>query len=618
MPKTPKGSKSANKSSTTTQKTPSKVKTSENNKQRAPNRSKAKLTELSQNTSGSQETSNLVNTNANMYGSIDGETTLRITIEKLAQLKRDGVDPKLYIANNLDGPDGYLELVGWSKGKHIPNTLYDSLVGTDLKIRRLALRGRGIWSTCYCPKERSKFGEQIDPSKENTTHLENLYIFRTFSISPCSLLNLIARSPKLKELRFYGDLEKVDCDHLSVFEAVRFLSNLERLYWPLCNKRYHLPTLRLIVSRCDQIATFYCNAERTCDFIGAEKLPNLRYLSLNLNEDWNYRLPDDATFNSISHNDTLSAEEKELKLTKKREKKCRKLMKSLPNRIEKLAYLTQLDKVEALELRTYEITFQDDEDDAAKNEQIIDYYETYQLKFWESVAKMRGLKYLAVYGAWELDKVARELAKHGLQIEYFRTSLMPQSLMQGIKDSSDESLPVDPDDDRRSLKLNLIDVTRHLVKLAKLKSLNFSCFEFLADFHQETKVALKDVSDLIWRIDCRVPMTYIVEEVLNQILRRGNQSGRSYLIKLIIEPDDASKARFYMESIQKFSTMSSIKDRLHLLASNECKQRYGRAYKAMSLWGIEQAEGRDKGPFEQLKAAWDCYEEQFRPLDRYV
>lgn len=615
MPPTPKVPKLSIKTSTPNRKTISKEAGS--GQKQTPN-SRTKLTELFQNSKDPQDRFDRTVGTVDMYGSIDGDLTLRITIEKLRQLEKEKVNSRDYIANNLTATDGYLELVGWSKGKYIPNSFYDSLFNPNLKIRRLALRGRGSWTTCNCPKEQSKFGEQIDSiCSENITHLEHLYIFRTFSISPCALLDLISRSPNLKTFRFYGDLERSLVDHYSAFDSVRFISSLEALYWPWCNRRYHLPTLRTLVSRQDQIITFYCDAESTCDFISSDRLPNMRYLSLNLNEHWNYHVPEDA-FEAIVQNDSLTNEEKEAKLIKKKERKCRKLMKTLPNRIEKLIYLTQLDMVEALEIRTYDITFQDDEDDEQKNAQIIKQYETYQLKFWECVAKMRSLKYLAAYGAWDLDKVARELAKHGLQIEYFRTNLMPVSLMIGIRESSDENQPLDPDEEKKTLKLNLIDSTRHLVKLAKLKSLHFSCFEFLADLHTDTQVALKDVSDLIWRIDCRVYVTKVVDDVLNQILRRGNQSGRSYRIKLSVEPEDPSKAKFIIETVQKFST-TTIKDRLHILVQSECKQRYGKAnYKTMSLWGLEQAGGRDRAVFEQLKAAWNTYDEQFRPIDRFV
>lgn len=501
----------------------------------------------------------------------EGTRVMRFTVELLDKLERDQHLVKKYIENNLN-QTGCIEIFGWSKQKYIPNSFYDGLFTSDLKLKKLILRGRGVWDTCHCPKNSSTNGAQIDTiTEENITHLEHIYIMRTFNVSACALLDLISRSPNLKTVRFYGVLTKND--HHEAFKSVRFLSELERVYWPWCSKKLHSPTLKTLVKRHDKIVTFYSNAETTCDLLAADALQNLRNLSLILNENW-----------ACKPGNTQKAS----------------------RYLKKIVYLSHAKNLEALEIRSFDLNL-DEEGHEETNLNVRRLYETYQLSFWEQVVKLKNLKYLAVYGAWELDKVSRELARHGIQIEYFKTNLMPSSLMPCVDKRDD------------ILVLSMAESIKQLGKLVKLRSLHFICHENLTGIDEKTVAAMKEISDLIWTLDIRIKFTPEVEDLLTNMLRRGNQLSRGYKIKLHVECSETRYANLYLETFLKFSSSTNLRTRLESVVEAAAKERFGKSLlKAYHIWGVQQVSSREKTIFEQLKSTWEFYDEIFEPVDMFV
>lgn len=506
-----------------------------------------------------------------LMASVDGQEAVKITREVIDSLGRECKDAKEYISNNLEQSNFNLEIYGFSQGKYVPSSFYDNLFSTNLNVKQLTLRGRGLWNTCRCPPRKS-MTEQIDTiSPDKTTNIERLYIMRPFQIRACTLLDLIARSPNLKIVRFYGVL--IDGEHHEAFDSVRFQCELERVYWPWCNRKRNLPTLKTLVKRNDTITTFYSNGDSTCDLLGSDLLPNLRYLSIILNESWVCK------DNSIKR----------------------------PNRyLKKIAYLSLAKKLEALEIRTFKLELEDYENEEI-DATVWRLYENYQLSFWENVAKLPNLKFLAIYGAWELDNVARELARHGLQIEYLRTNLVPSSMIPAIDAGED------------LLVLSMCDSIKELRKLTKLRSLHFACHENLANIDSKTVSALKELADLIWVFDLRIAFSPEVEDLITNILRRGNQQGKAFNIKLHVESNKSDHANCYVETIVKFSSSQAVRQQLISTVEQAAKEKFGKvAYKTFHLWGIEQAGSRDRSVYDKLSTAWNVYNDVFKPIDMFT
>jgi len=506
--------------------------------------------------------------------SVDGQESVKLTrelLDLLAQQKRDVVE---YISNNLDDTSANLEVYGFSRGKYIPSSFYDDLLASDLKLKQLTFRGRGLWNTCRCPSLEDTSGDELVDflNPEQMTSIERLYIMRPFQIRACTFLDLIARSPNLKEVRFYGIL--IDDEHHKPFDSVRFTCSIERLYWPWCNRKRNLPTLKTLVRRMDSITTFYSNGDSTCDLLGADLLPNLKYLSLILNESW----------------------------------VCKDEKMKRPNRyLKKIAYLSLAKKLEALEIRTFRLDIEEYEYDEELDSAVRRIYENYQLTFWENIAKLPNLRYLAIYGAWELDTVARELARHGLQIEYLRTNLVPSSMIPAIDAGED------------LLVLSMCDSIKELRKLTKLRSLHFACHENLANIDSKTVSALKELADLIWVFDLRIAFSPEVEDLITNIMRRGNQQGKVYKIKLHIESTRDDHANTYIETIAKFSSVQAVKDHLLSIVGQEARSKFGRmSYKTFHLWGIEQIASRDRSSFDKLNETWGQYNQIFNPIDIFA
>lgn len=497
---------------------------------------------------------------------------LSFTLELMDRLKAANQDAKDYIANNMDSAGGELQIYGWSRGKYIDSSFYDKLFTPDLNIKKVMLRGRGTWETCHCPKMTNGIDRAIPKLK---TNLEHLYIMKTFNISACALLDLVARSPKLKTVRFYGVLTHVE-GHPEAFKIEKFPGQLEGVYWPWCSKKLHLPTLQALLKGNDKITTFYSTGFVTCELLGSDYLPNLRHLSLLLNESWQCKP-------SYS-------------------KKASRYVKKLP-------YLSNAKKLESLEVRTFDLDIDEDDRECEEiNKVVKQLNEEYQLQFWIQIAKLTELKFLAIYGSWELDKVCHQLARHGIQIEYFKTNLLQGNLHHLIGD---------PDND---LLLSMDESLRQLRKLAKLRSIHYVCHDKLIGIDKASVTALKEVSDLIWSFDIQTKFTEDVEDLLALMLKRANQSGKTYMISLAIESAESHHANFYHETLLKHSTGLNLRKRIENTVEMATKERYGKSnYRDFRLWGIKQvSSSRDRTTFEHLKAVWDRYNDIYNPVDKFV
>lgn len=458
---------------------------------------------------------------------------------------------------------------GWARDVSLPDEIYDLLFNTPLKksAKYLTLRGRGTWSTCYCPEEGSKFGEQVDTiNEDDITNLEYIYVGPTFTISSCALLDLISKSPKLKILRFYGMI--CNHNHHEIFKSKRFLSDLDQVFWPFPKKKKQVPTLSIIVKRNENLTTLYTSSEVICDLLAAEALNNLRYLSMNLNENW-----------------TCDAGN----------------VKKARGHLERLQYLSLAKNIEALEIRTFMDNehFSECSETNLKAEHL---YENYKLSFWTQVARWQKLRYLGVYGAWQLEDTCREMVKHGLQVEYLKISLMPSTIMASV----------DAGDDNPILAMEA--AARNLRKLSRLRSLYFVCFEKLASIDRETSGALKELIDLFWVVDIKTGLTDEVEDLLSSVAKRANQSGKMFKIKLYIQPQDEKSAGILATTTLRFPIGTiSIRDRLMSLAEDELTKRQIKgSCKTPFVWGLEQIEGgRDKESYGYLSRHWQSYQDKF-------
>lgn len=459
---------------------------------------------------------------------------------------------------------------GWSKKDgHIPNTFYDNLFNSELRALKLVLKGRGVWDTCRCPNNlNGVIGSQMvdNVSSYEKTRLSCLVIGETFTISSCALLDLLSRSPNLKILQFGGIISKHD--HNQAFQSKVFYCDLQQIYWPFPNKK-QIPTISTIAKRNDSINTLHSSIETVCDLLASETLEKLKYLSMNLTEKWS--------------------------CTKGNHKKIYKYL-------EKIKYLPLAKELEALEIRTFDLDeICEDEETSVNVERV---YENYKLSFWEQVSKLPKLKYLAIFGAWQLESVCSELAKHGAQIEYLKTNLIPSSVIEAI-DGGDDN-PV----------LRMVDAVRNMRKLTSLRSVYYSCADKLANIGNRTTGVLKELLDIIWVFDIKVKLTPEVEEFVANVARRGNQLGRQYEVELLVSPGrDSEYADLLVRQLLKVPYNFSLRQYLETTASRAVKERYGHNdFGNIYIWGIRQVDNiRDKANFDRMKSAWRRYEGKFNP-----
>lgn len=463
---------------------------------------------------------------------------------------------------------------GWSKKEVVANEVYDNLINSRLDATTLVLKGRGLWDSCHCPAQQSKFGEQFDPIvPNNITNLESIYVTSTFSISSCALLNLIARSPKLKTLKFMGNL--IDHDHAEKFLSSRFLSNLDSLHWPWARTR-DLSTIKILVKRNENITTLYTNSVTVCDLLAAETLPNLRYLSLNMNDRW------------LSNPESL---------------------KRGYRAIENMKYLATAKNVEALEIRSFSVC--EVEPSSKKKVEIERIHESYVITFWEQVSKLPKLVFLAVYGSWELERICREMSKHSLQIELLKINLMPNSVIAANENRDDNPT------------FSMVDGIRNIRKLSRLRSLHLICYEKLGTIDEKTTSAMKEILDLFWNIEIKVNFTPEVEDFMNILMRRANQLGKLFNLNLHIQTRSTKTEEYadlLVEKKLRFPLGTNLRERLASIAEDETKSRFNKPFfENFQIWGIEQTDNfRDRQKFEELSSKWKLYNQKFEVEARFT
>lgn len=372
------------------------------------------------------------------------------------------------------------EIYGWTKDEFLPNSIYDDLFTNANNARILYFKGRGRWDSCRCPKKASTKGEQFDTIRgEDITNLEYIHVSsKTFTISACALLDLVSRSPKLKNIFFMGTL--TNTDHTDAFASKRFITDLTRLSWPWPTKR-DAPTISILLKRNENLTTFYSTFQTTSQMLASELLPSLRFLSLNLSESW----------------------------------ACKPgRTKKVFNHLTNIKYLALAKTVEALEVRTFDNS--NDCEDEQTRDQVERVYEDYQLTFWEYIGKLPNLRYLAIYGSWELERSCREMAKHGLQIEFLKMNLMPSSVIAAIEEQDDNPI------------FSMVNGAKDLRKLSKLRSIHYMCFEKLKSIDARSVPALKEIVNLFWKCEMKMNFTDEVEDLLQHLVKRGHQLGKAY------------------------------------------------------------------------------------------
>lgn len=495
------------------------------------------------------------------------EATLIIKPELISKLNNQKQSIKEFILSKHKHAKE-ITIYGWSKRSGvIPNDIYDSIFDSSNVANKFTLVGRGVWDTCRCPKEISAIpGSQVDNITESDkTNLELIIVRETFTISSCALLDLVSRSPNLKTLIFHGVISKHE-HYLSFYPKV-FYCSLKQIYWPFPTKK-QIPTVTTLVKRNDEIRTFYCNIQTTCDLLAAEKLNKVRFLSLNLNEDWN----------------------------------CQKGVYKKPFKyLERTKLLLNAKNIEALEIRTFDLPeVSEDPETVASVERI---FENYKISLWEQVSRLPKLKYLAVYGAWDLESVCSELAKHGIQIEYLRFNLLPKSVMEAIDEGDDN--PV----------ISMVEAVRNIRKLTSLRSIHYTCADKLANIGNKTILVLKELLDIIWVFDVKVRFTPEVEDFMNNVVRRGNQQGKTYEVEILVAPTDNKYADILIEQKLRAPHHQDLKEYLQSTAEKVVKERYGRNnFDSIYIWGIRLINSvRDRSNFDKIKMAWRRYDKQFNP-----
>lgn len=487
---------------------------------------------------------------------------LEINVELLKKLKNTNTALRQYIDDRYKYASDVL-IKGWSKGTYIQNEIFDSLFDSSLNAKNLIFLSRSKWDSCLCHKAASARGE--------LTNLEFIFISKTSQLSACALLDLISRSPKLRILKFYGIL--TNPDHHEAFASKIFYSNLERVYWPWTNRK-HTPSLAIIAKRNENISTFYSTAATVCDLLAGDNLTNIRFLSVNLNENW-------------------------------AEKSGKNRTKRL---LQKINYLSLAKKVEALEVRTFTIEDEDGEEEENTSKEWRIRAETYRNLFWDQVSKFQNLKFLAIYGSWEFEKTCRDIAKRGLKIEYLKINLMPQVLTEASKEGEDH------------LVLSIASGIRNLRKLASLRSLHYICCEKLSNIDAPTVTALKDSLDIFWAIDIKVNFTEEVEDLISNIIRRGNQTAKAYKLHMLVLGKDPDQANLFCSTALRFPLGSNLREKLNAIADTKTTERFGKnQLNLYQIWGLEQiANPRDRLTFERLTTRWQFYNEKFTHNFEYV
>lgn len=457
-----------------------------------------------------------------------------------------------------------ISIHGWSRNQFIPNQVYDQLINANLKAKRLVLKGRGKWDNCHCPNRESRFGELVDSTlSKDVTNLESVYIASTFQMSSCALLDLLSRSPKLKSLTCNGHF--ILPDHCEPFLSKRFLCDIESLYMPWASQN-DKTTISTIVKRNENITTVHSNSSIVCDLLSTETLTNLRFLSLNLSDRWFAR-----------------------------PQSLKRGYKALDN----IKYLSTAKNLEALEVRSF--TVGEVPETSKKKLEIERLYESYVMTFWDQVAKLPKLTYLAIYGSWELEKTCRELAKRSVNVELLKINLMPDSVIQAIENQDD--IP----------SFSMVDGIRNIKRLPRLRSIYLTCYEKLGTIDERTVSSMKEIVDMFWNIEIKVNFTEEVEDFMNHLMRRANQLGKNYMVNLHIQLKSDEYANILVEKPLRFPMGTNLKDKFTSIAETETKQRFGKpSVENFQIWGLELTGNyRDKQKYEELAKFWRLYSQKF-------
>lgn len=176
------------------------------------------------------------------------------------------------------------------------------------------------------------------------------------------------------------------------------------------------------------------------------------------------------------------------------------------------------------------------------------------------------------------------------------------------------------DEEEDSPQLSMADPVRNLKNLPQLRSLYFICHEKLGNIDRNTVSAFRELVDLLWNVDIKICFTPEVEDLINNIIRRGNQVGKTYKIILHIESKGKEYANYMVESVLKFSTGVSLKSKLATLAETASLERFGKpSYSNFQVWGLEQiANTRDSSMFQKLQSSWNFYDSIFEIANNFA
>lgn len=440
----------------------------------------------------------------------------------------------------------------------IPNDFYDNLIISDLRARRLIISGSGQWSTCKCPTGQSKCGELCDPVKPSEmTNLEYIHIKSPFKIGSCTLLDLVSRSPRLKTLIFCGLI--LISKHSDEFSYKFFHCDLEKVYWPNPTKKQR-PALKMLVKRNENIETLHVPFHELRDLLSSESVPNLKYLSLVMREDW-------ISWNAVPQVKSYS--------------------KVVP-------YLTLAKKLVGLEVITEAYLHELAELDPDLREKFDDNYLEYKVQFWKQVSELPDLKYLCIRGKWDTETICQELAKNSMQVEYLRLFICP----------------------RKGHLLTMSEGVKALAKLAKLKYVQLESDGRFDKVDKKTIQAFKDIVDKIWNINLNCVYADEIDQLYSYLLRRGRQLGNKYKLLMTLRHKNPKYSLFFHQSrLDKIKPGQSLGHCIivpaELMIGNRVKQN------SCHYWGLEICSNiMDKQRFTQAQETFNLFNELFGPTQR--
>lgn len=472
--------------------------------------------------------------------------------------------PKQYVIEELANGEKELVIDGWSRSSSLPSKFYDDFFSSDIPVKRLILRGRGVWTSCRCAKNGHKNGK----TNTNLSKLTYIHVTNTFRISACILLDLIAHSPNLKTLSFHGVLETPE--HSAEYVEKHFRSDLTTVIWPWPLKE-HFATIKTIVKRNENITTMHSDMMTICKLLSFDILVKLRYMSVYMREDW-----------GLEKTDKLSKYAKYLK------------------------YLGIAENIVGLEIRALNFNEPDEEQRSKQNAPSPwEIYRSYRLKFWDEVAKWNKLKYLAIFGGWEFEEVCRDIANRGLPIQYLKINLMPKSLVQ---QRGQDDAPI----------LSCVEGFKNLRKLSTLKSLEYICPEMLGTIDGPTVASMKDLIDIIWALRVQTKLDGDVFNLVSSILKRANQQGKMFKLLLNITPREQPHHQFLFDT-GAIRYNSDFQSTINSKVERELVKRKHKksSLDAIYVWSVLQIDNsRDKSAFRSVEGDWTFYGSHFevRPI----